>query len=60
LDIIVGQQNVESVKHHWTLVAPAVVASERMSGFHAQIFPGSEGNKGFLSSNVRFLIDTGF
>jgi hypothetical protein len=30
-----------------------------MSGSRAQIFPGSEGNKAFLSSNATFLIETG-
>lgn len=60
LCIIVGQQNIESLKKHWILVAPTVFASEGLSGFRAQIFPVSEGNKAFLSSNVRFLIDIGF
>jgi hypothetical protein len=60
LDIIVGQQNIESLKKNWILVAPVVFASERISGFRAQIFPGSEGNKVFLSSNAKFLLDTGF
>jgi hypothetical protein len=61
LDIIVGQQNIESVKNkHWILVAPAVFASERKSDFRARIFPGSEGNKAFLFSSARFLIGTGF
>ena len=47
-------------KKHRILATPAVFVSERMSGFRAQIFPVSEGNKVFLSSNVRFRIDTGF
>jgi len=57
---IVGQQNIESVKNHWILVAPAVFASDRIFGFRVLIFPGSEGNKAFHSSNARFLIDAGF
>lgn len=47
-------------KKHWILIAPAVFVSERMSVFRTQIFSGSEGNKFFLSSNVRFVIYTGF
>lgn len=43
-------------KKQWILFVPAVFVSDRMSGFRAQIFPGSEGNKSFFPAMLGFSL----